>query len=76
MNLFYDLFGLGEIGGIGCIAFHLHAESGNFLFGLLSVFVDYEIGEGDVGAFTGKTQGNLLADAAGGAGDDCSFSFK
>ena len=64
------------VGGVGGISFYLDAESGDFFFGLLSVFVDYEVSESYVGAFFGEAQRNLLADAAGGAGYQSGFSFK
>ena len=76
MYLFDYLLGLSEVGGVGSVSFHLHAEGGNLLLGLLAVLVNYQVGEGDVGAFLCKAERYLLADAAGGAGDDSGFSFE
>ena len=69
MNLLHYLFGLSEVGSVGSIAFGLNTESSDFLLGLFAVFINYEVGECDVGAFFGETQSNLLADATGSTGD-------
>ncbi len=76
MDFLYNLFGLCEVGGVGGVGLHFHAKGCDFFFGLLAVFINYEVGESDVGAFTGETQGDFLADAAGGTGYNCGFSFK
>ena len=76
LDLINDFFGLFKIGGIRGVAFNLYAEGGDFGFGLLAVFVNYEVGESDVCAFLGETQGKGFADAAGRAGDEGGLSFE
>ena len=76
MDLLHHLFGLGKIGSIRGVTFYLHAQCGYLFFCFLSVFIYHEIGECDVGTFTGKTQSNLFTDAACGAGHNSCFSFK
>ncbi len=76
MDLIYYLFCLLEVGGVGCVAFDFYAQSGYLFFGGFAVFIDYQIGEGDIGAFLGEADCQCLADAACGAGDDGCFSFK
>ena len=72
---FYDGLRFLEIGRIGGIAFHLVAEGGNFVDGLLGRFVDHQVGKGDVGAFGCEFQGNGFADSPRCARNQGNFSF-
>ena len=75
-NLGDDGLGLGEVGGIGGIAFAFHAADCYLFLGLLAVFVDDQVSESYVGAFGGEFQCECFADTTGGAGDEGGFSFK
>ena len=68
--------GLFEVCGIGGIPFSLYAERGDFGFGSLSVLVDNQVGEGDIGAFRSEFQSDGLTDTACGTGYDSHFSFE
>lgn len=75
-NLCHYVLGLVEVGGVGGVAFALHAAGGDFSLGGFAVFVYCKVGESDVGALLGETQGKGLADAAGRSGDEGGFSFE
>ena len=46
-------FGLGEVGGIGAVAFCFHAFAGELSLQGLALFYAGEVGEGHVGALLG-----------------------
>ena len=75
-DLLDDLVGLFEIGGIRGVTLGLDAECGNLGLGGLSVLIDGQIGEGDVGTLLGELQRDGLADTAGGTRYDGNFSFE
>ena len=58
-----DLMRLLKVGGVGGISLDLDAKSLQFFFRFHDDIVQGDIGEGDVAAFLGKTQGDGLANA-------------
>ena len=64
VDLIYYLFCLLEVGGVGCVAFDFYAQSGYLFFGGFAVFIDYQIGEGDIGAILGEADFQLQDQAA------------
>ena len=72
----YHFFSLSEVGSVACITFALYAEGSDFCFCSLAVFVDYKVGECDVGAFFSEFQCDSLANATSGTSNQGNFSFK
>jgi len=68
-----DLVCLLKVGSIGGVCFSLDAQSLQLLFRFHDDIVQGDIGEGDVAAFLGKTQGDGLADATTGSRNQSHF---
>ena len=60
LHLLHDFLGLSKVGSVAGVALCLHAQGLNLG---LSLLVDSEVGECDVGAFCGETKCNGLANA-------------
>ena len=73
--LLYHLMRLVEIGRIGGIELHLHAQRRDLVARRLSGFVQFEVRERYIRALAGKSKGDLFADTTGSARDDGCFSF-
>ena len=74
-DLFDNLLGLSEVGGVGGIGFGLDAHGLEFLFGFQHEVAQGDVGKGDVAALLGETDGDGLADAATGAGNQSHLVF-
>ena len=67
VNLLHDLVGLLEVGGIGGIGTDLVSIGTYLCHGLFGSFVDNEVGDGNVCAFSGKLESDSLSDSPGSA---------
>ena len=74
-NLLYHGLGSLEVGGVGGIGAHLHAEGFQLFHRLLGGFVDDQVRKGDVGALGGIFKGDGFADAPGGTRNEGHLSF-
>ena len=74
MHFLHNLSRFFEIGCVGSVGHALNAFGFHLLACGFTVFVDDEVGEGDVCALFCKLKRERLADTAGGTGDESGFS--
>ena len=74
MNLLHNLGCILKVSSVRGITFCLYAESCDFLFCLLGIFVNHQVRKCHVSSFRSKFQRDCLADAAGCARHDGNFS--
>ena len=73
LHLLHQGFRFREVGGVRSVALTFNTEGFDLS---LCLFVDSEIGECDVSAFGGVTEGDGLANASCCTCDECSLSFQ